>query len=65
MICTGRGKKGDQRLEGPNRDVAENRKQLFVLEAVHSKHLEFLVGPYALLTGSPVLPTQMAWSAMS
>jgi len=42
LIYTGRGKKGDQRLEGPNRDVAENRRQLFVLEAAHSKHLKYL-----------------------
>lgn len=42
LIYTGRGKNGDQRLEGPNRDVAENRKQLFVLEAAHSRHLKYL-----------------------
>ena len=42
LIYTGRGKTGDQRLEGPNRDVADNRKELFVLEAAHSKHLTFL-----------------------
>ena len=42
LIYTGRGKTGDQRLEGPNRDVAENRKQLSVLEAAHSKHLKYL-----------------------
>ena len=42
LIYTGRGKKGDQRLEGPNRDVAENRKQLFILEAAHSRHLKYL-----------------------
>jgi hypothetical protein len=42
LIYTGRGKTGDQRLEGPNRDVAEYRKQLFVLEAAHSKHLKYL-----------------------
>ena len=42
LIYTGRGKTGNQRLEGPNRDVAENRKQLFVLEAAHSKHLRYL-----------------------
>lgn len=28
LIYTGRGKSGDQRLDGPNRDVAENRKRL-------------------------------------
>jgi hypothetical protein len=42
LIYTGRGKNGDQRLEGPNRDVAENRKQLFVLEAAGSKQLRYL-----------------------
>lgn len=42
LIYTGRGKSGDQRLEGPNRDVAENRKQLFVLEAAHPRHLKYL-----------------------
>ena len=42
LIYTGRGKTGDQRLDGPNRDVAENRKQLFVLEAAGSRQLRFL-----------------------
>ena len=49
LIYTGRGKTGDQRLEGPNRDVAENRKGLFVLEAAHSRHLKYL--GRALCTG--------------
>ena len=42
LVYTGRGKKGDQRLEGPNRDVAENRKRLLVLEAVASRQLRYL-----------------------
>jgi hypothetical protein len=41
LIYTGRGKTGDQRLEGPNRDVAENRKQLFVFEAAGSRQLQY------------------------
>jgi hypothetical protein len=49
LIYTGRGKTGDQRLEGPNRDVADNRKVLFVFEAAHSRHLKYL--GRALCTG--------------
>jgi hypothetical protein len=33
LIYTGRGRTRDQRLEGQNRDVAENRKRLFVPKA--------------------------------
>jgi hypothetical protein len=42
LIYTGRGKTGDQRLEGPNRDVAENRKRLIVLEAAEARQLRYL-----------------------
>ena len=42
LVYTGRGQKGDQRLEGPNRDVAENRKRLFVFEAAGSRQLKYV-----------------------
>jgi hypothetical protein len=32
LIYTGRGKTGDQKLEGPNRDLAENRRTNYVFE---------------------------------
>ena len=42
LVYTGRGKTGDQRLEGPNRDVAENRKHLLVFEAAGTHSLRFV-----------------------
>jgi hypothetical protein len=42
LIYRGRGKVGHQRLEGPNADVAENRRELFVFEASRPRHLRFL-----------------------
>ncbi len=42
LVYTGRGKTGDQRLEGQNRDVAENAKQLLVFEPAGSRKLLYL-----------------------
>lgn len=42
LIYTGRGKTGDQRLTGPNLDVAQNRRTLILLEAVEARRLRFL-----------------------
>lgn len=42
LVYTGRGKVGDQRREGANLDVAENRRALFVFEAAGPKQLLFL-----------------------
>jgi len=42
LVYTGRGKTGDQRLDGANRDVAENRKRLVVLEAIEARRLKYL-----------------------
>jgi hypothetical protein len=42
LIYTGRGKIGDQRLEGANRDVAENRRALLAFERAGSRQLRFL-----------------------
>jgi hypothetical protein len=43
LIYTGRGKRGDQKLEGANRDLAENRYENFVFEGgVGSEVLRFL-----------------------
>jgi hypothetical protein len=42
-IDTGRGKRGDQRLEGANRDLAENRYTNYIFEGgVGSERLRFL-----------------------
>ncbi|NNB84581.1 hypothetical protein [Corallococcus exiguus] len=42
LIYTGRGKVGDQKLEGQNRAVAENTKVLFVFEPRLARRLHFL-----------------------
>jgi hypothetical protein len=43
LIYTGRGKVGDQRLEGANRDLAENRRTNYVFEGgAGSRMLHFL-----------------------
>ena len=42
LIYTGRGKEGDQVLEGANRDVAENRSSLLVFEPAGSRRLRFV-----------------------
>ena len=42
LICAGRGQEGDQKLAGPNQDVAENRKPLLVFEAAGPRQLRFL-----------------------
>ena len=42
LVYTGRGKTGDQRLDGANRDAAENRKYLIVLEAVETRRLRYV-----------------------
>lgn len=41
LIYTGRGKKGDQVLEGANADVADNRRRLLVFENSGPKSLRF------------------------
>ena len=42
LIYTGRGKRGDQTLTGPNADVAANAKALLVFEAGAPRQLRFL-----------------------
>lgn len=42
LIYTGRGQVGDQRREGPNRDVADNRRRIFVFEAAEPRVLRYL-----------------------
>jgi hypothetical protein len=42
LIYTGRGQDGDQILEGPNRDVAENRRALWVFERLEKYQRRFL-----------------------
>lgn len=42
LIYTGRGKNGDQTLDGPNGDVAANSKELLVFENVGSRQLRYL-----------------------
>ncbi len=41
LIYTGRGKRGNQQLKGPNRDVAENQKRLLVFEQAGSRQLRY------------------------
>ena len=42
LIYAGRGQTGHQRLEGQNRDVAENRRRLLVFEHVSAARLRYL-----------------------
>jgi hypothetical protein len=42
LIYTGKGQEGDQKLQGANLDVAENRRILLVFEGGRPKHLKFL-----------------------
>jgi hypothetical protein len=42
LIYKGRGQSGDQKREGANLDVAENRRRLFVFEAAGPRRLRFL-----------------------
>ena len=42
LIYTGRGQTGDQKLEGANRDVAENRRHLLIFEGGRPRLLRFL-----------------------
>jgi hypothetical protein len=42
LIYTGRGQKGDQKIETANLDVAENRRQLFVFEHVGTYRRRYL-----------------------
>jgi hypothetical protein len=42
LIYTGRGQTGDQKLSGPNRDVAENRRHLLLFERYVSHRRRFL-----------------------
>lgn len=42
LIYTGRGQTGDQQRTGPNLDVAENRRALFVFESTSPKVLRFI-----------------------
>ena len=44
LIYTGRGLRGDQRMEGANRDVAENRRRLLLFESAGAEQLAFLGG---------------------
>lgn len=44
LIYTGRGKHGDQQLVGQNRDVAENRRELYMFEEAGTRKLLYL-GP--------------------
>jgi hypothetical protein len=45
LIYAGRGKTGDQKLEGQNRDVAENRRAIMVFEPAGPRTLRFLGRP--------------------
>jgi hypothetical protein len=42
LIYTGKGQEGDQKLQGANLDVAENRRTLLVFEGGRPKRLKFL-----------------------
>jgi hypothetical protein len=42
LIYTGRGKTGDQKVEGPYLDVAENRRHLFVFAEEGVRQLRYL-----------------------
>lgn len=42
LIYTGRGKRGDQRYEGQNRDVGENARELHVFEPAGARALLYL-----------------------
>lgn len=42
LIYTGRGKRGDQTLDGPNGDVAGNRRDLLVFEHEGPRRLRFM-----------------------
>jgi hypothetical protein len=42
LIYKGKGKVGDQKRSGPNLDIAENRRRIFVFEAAGPRMLKFL-----------------------
>src|SRR5262245_8579509 len=42
LIYAGRGKLGDQKLEGQNRDLAENRRAVLTFEPAGARQLRFL-----------------------
>jgi hypothetical protein len=42
LVYTGRGKRGDQRYEGPNRDVGENAYPLHIFQPAHARALTYL-----------------------
>src|SRR6266496_5494903 len=42
LIYTGRGQDGDQVLTGPNRDVAENRRKLWMFERLEKYQRRYL-----------------------
>src|SRR5262245_25905385 len=42
LIYAGRGKLGDQKLEGQNRDLAENRRAVLAFEPAGARQLRFL-----------------------
>ena len=50
LIYTGRGKTGDQKLTGPNRDLAEGRRKLFAFEASGTRVLKYLGSPACIET---------------
>src|SRR5438034_6574727 len=45
LVYTGRGQDGDQVLSGPNRDVAENARMLWLFEHVDTYQRRFLGNP--------------------
>ena len=45
LIYTGRGQRGDQKREGPNRDISENRKAIYAFESVQPHTLRYLGSP--------------------
>lgn len=42
LVYTGRGKRGDQKRDGQNRDLGDNRKAVFVFEPDGKRELQFL-----------------------
>lgn len=50
LIYTGRGKRGDQELTGPNRDVSENRRVIYAFEAAGPRRLLYLGRPTCVET---------------
>ncbi len=64
LVYTGRGKRGDQKRDGQNRDLGDNQKDVFVFEPDAHRELRYLAKRVASTSGQSEISAKtknIAW----